>query len=65
MSVATNLLTRGAEVCHHGGFSTPLDEQVRLCYKGEDAITSASVEENEDVKFEEISQQIDQILIKK
>jgi len=31
-------------------------------YQGVDAITSASVVEKEDVKFEEIVQQIDQLL---
>ena len=43
-------------------FMTAADPDWKYSYQGLDAITSASVVENEDVKFEEISQQIDQIL---
>jgi hypothetical protein len=46
-------------------FMTAADPDWTYSYKGVDAITSASVVENEDVKFEEISQQIDQIIEKK
>ena len=46
-------------------FMTAADPDWEYSYQGVDAITSASVVENEDVKFEEISQQIDQILVEK
>ena len=45
-------------------FMTAGDPDWTYSYQGVDAITSASVVENEDVKFEEIAQQIDQIIEK-
>jgi hypothetical protein len=44
-------------------FMTAGDPDWTYSYQGVDAITSASVVENEDVKFEEITQQINQLLI--
>ncbi len=46
-------------------FMTAGDPDWAYSYQGVDAITSASVVENEDVTFKEISEQIDQILIDK
>ena len=46
-------------------FMTAADPDWTYSYQGVDAIPSASVVENEEVKFEEIIQQIDQILGKK
>ncbi len=43
-------------------FMTAGDPDWTYSYQGVDAITSASVVEKEDVKFEEIVQQIDQLL---
>jgi len=43
-------------------FMTAGDPDWTYSYQGVDAITSASVVENEDVKFQEITQQIDQII---
>lgn len=45
-------------------FMTAGDPDWEYSYQGVDAITSASVVENEDVKFIEIGRQIDQIIIK-
>jgi hypothetical protein len=44
-------------------FMTAGDPDWTYSYQGVDAITSASVVENEDVKFEEITQQINQLLL--
>ena len=43
-------------------FMTAGDPDWTYSYQGVDAITSASVVENEDVKFEDITQQINQLL---
>jgi hypothetical protein len=46
-------------------FMTAGDADWAYSYQGVDAITSASIVENEDVKFQEITQQIDQIITNK